>query len=185
MVSETEIFKFLELHLNEARFKHSIRVMETAEHYAGIWGIDHEKAHIAGLLHDCGKWKSKEDTLKTIEKFGIILSDEEKKNYNLVHGALGSYIAKNVFYVEDEEILNAIKYHIAGRKNMTDLEKIIYLADKLEPKRDYVLVNEHRKLAEENLNLATRKVMEDSISYLIKKEEYISLLSVEARNSLL
>lgn len=67
MVSETEIFKFLEAHLNENRFKHSLRVMETAERYARIWGIDHEKAHIAGLLHDCGKWKSKEDTLKTIK----------------------------------------------------------------------------------------------------------------------
>lgn len=185
MFDEKKALKFLREHLNPHRVEHSVRVMETAVKYAKIWGVDEEKAKIAGLLHDSGKWNDKDATLKKVDEFGIILNEEERDNFHLVHGVLGSFIAKYEFGIEDREIIEAIRFHVTARKNMTTLDKVVYLADKLEPARKYDGVDELRKLAETDIDKAIMGVFDGTIKLLVDRGETIATETIEARNWLL
>ncbi|KGF07627.1 hypothetical protein HMPREF1634_04280 [Tissierellia bacterium S7-1-4] len=185
MFDRDKAIEYLRTHLSERRVGHSIRVMKMSMELAKIWGVDESKAEIAGLLHDSGKWQSKEDALKKIENFGIILENELVYDYNLVHGILGMYIAQNEFGVYDREVLDAIRYHITGRRNMTMLEKVVYLADKLEQGRDYPRVDEFRELARNDIDKALIAVFGDTVKLLIDRGEFIATDTVEARNWLL
>lgn len=175
----------LKENINENRYKHSIRVMETSEKLAEIYGVDILKAKIAGLLHDCAKYDSMDKILQETKNFGIILDDIMLENRGIIHGELGYYIAKDKYNIEDEEILNAIRYHTIGRKNMTDLEKIIYLADMIEPKRNFPKVEEIREKTYINLDEGLLFALEHSLIYLINKNILIHTNTVDARNSLL
>lgn len=185
MFDENKAIEYLKSHINPHRVEHSIRVMETSIKLAKIWGVDEEKAKIAGLLHDSGKWTDKEATLNKLKEFDIILEDEARYNYNLVHGILGKYIAKYEFKIEDNEILDAIRYHVTARENMTTLDKIVYLADKLEPARKYDGVDELRELSKIDLDKAMLGVFDGTIKLLIDRGEVISTDTIKARNSLL
>jgi len=185
MFDKDEAIEYLKEHLSDHRVGHSIRVMKMSGELAKIWGVDEYKAEAAGLLHDSGKWASKEDALKKVESFGIILENELVYDYNLVHGILGMYIAQNEFGLYDHEVLDAIRYHITGRSNMTTLEKIVYLADKLEEGRDYPRVDEFRELARTDIDKALIAVFGDTLKLLVDRGEFIATDTVEARNWLL
>lgn len=133
--------------LNPNLYSHCISTMEEAERLALHYGVSTEKAKIAGLLHDCGKKMSK----------GID---------NMTHAKLGAELAKNVYNVHDEEILNAIMYHTTGRENMTKLDKIIFIADKIEPRRKYEGVDELRIIAYKNIDDAIIMSLESTINYV-------------------
>lgn len=182
MYEREKVIEFLKVHLDNWRFNHSIRVMETAIELAKIYGENELRAEMAGLLHDSGKWKSKELTLQKVNEWGIILSSEEKISYNLVHGSVSVYIAKNIFGIDDEDVINAIKYHITGRENMSRLEKIVYIADMIEPKREYEGVDEFRKLAKKDLDKAMFEILNDNLKHLLDKNAYIAIDSLKARN---
>lgn len=185
MYNREEAIQFLEKHLDPWRVDHSIRVMELAISMARRWGADVENVEIAALLHDCGKWKDREAALKKLESFGIIIDGELQYDYNLVHGILGSFLAQEVFGVYEKEILDAIRYHVTARWDMGLVEKIVYLADKLEPARDYPGVEEFREVAERDLNLAMLMVLDHTILHLIEGKHFIAPDSIEARNFLL
>ena len=123
-----EIKKELESCLTEERYIHSIGVMEMAEILAKRFSCDVQKAKFAGLLHDCAKCLSKEESLKYTD----CLLECELPSLKTWHAPIGRFIAKNKYGIDDEEILNAIRWHTVGRINMSDFEKIIYLADKIE-----------------------------------------------------
>lgn len=185
MYNKESVILFLKDHLKESRFEHSLRVMEYSIKLAKIHGVDEYKAEIAGLLHDCGKWISKEDMIRRLEKSKIRLEDELAVDFNLVHALLGEVIAREEFGIYDNDVLDAIKFHITGRSNMSDLEKVVFLADKLEPMRDYPRVDEFREYAKTNMDKAILEVMNDTIKLLIDKREYISHDTIDARNDLL
>ncbi|MDO5716542.1 MAG: bis(5'-nucleosyl)-tetraphosphatase (symmetrical) YqeK [Tissierellia bacterium] len=185
MYNREEAIRFLKKHLDGWRVDHSIRVMELARAMALQWGADVENVEIAALLHDCGKWKDREAALKKLESFGIIVDGELRYDYNLVHGILGSFLVQEVFGVYEKEVLDAIRYHITGRWDMGLIEKIVYLADKLEPARDYPGVEAIRKMAEKDLDKALLMVLDDTIMYLINHHHFIAPDSIEARNFLL
>ena len=170
--------------IGKERYLHSIRVMNEAIKLANIFGCDKDKAAIAGLLHDCGKLKNKDELLKNIHDFGIIQSVSCSTNIALLHGAIGAEIAKREFRIEDIDILNAIKYHTTGRENMTQLEKIIYIADYIEPYRNFPGIDDIRKLAYENLDLTLLKAMDNTIKHIIDKGDYIHPDTIYARNYL-
>ncbi len=132
---------------NPRLYEHCVRTMEEAEKLAVHYGEDTEKAKIAGLLHDCGKKKSGKDD-------------------NMEHSKTGARVARDVFNIQDEEILNAIMYHTTGRENMTMLDKIIFIADKIEPKRDYEGIAEIRKAAYTNIDKAIIMSLESTIEYV-------------------
>lgn len=177
-----KVLEFLKDNLDDFRYGHSIRVMETAVELARIHGVDEEKAQMAGILHDSGKWKSREKTLQKVQDWGIILSEEERAEYNLVHGALSTYIAKNIFGIEDADVLNAIKNHITGRPAMSDLEKIVYIADMIEPARNYEFVDDFRAMAKVDLDRAMYEILNENLAHLIRNDRYIAGSSLEARN---
>lgn len=132
---------------NPNLYEHSIRTMDEAKKLAAHYNVDEEKAQIAGLLHDCGKGLNK----------GLD---------NLTHSKTGRDLAKDIYNIQDEEILNAIMYHTTGRENMTMLEKIIFIADKIEPKRNYEGIEELRKTAYTNIDEAIIMSLESTIEYV-------------------
>lgn len=153
--------------LTEDRYEHTLGVMYTAESLAMRYGVDMEKAAVAGLLHDCAKCIPNTQKLKLCKKHGIEVSELEKKNPSLLHAKLGAYMAKKVYNVTDEDVLNAIRWHTTGRPDMSMLEMIIYMADYIEPNRDKAPnLKEIRKLCFVNIEEAICCVLESTLSYL-------------------
>lgn len=164
------------------RYNHSIRVRDTAVELAKIYDCDINKAMVAGLLHDCGKYFDKDYLLKQAFEFGIMKDESLVNNRHIIHAPLGAVIAQVEYNVNDNEILDAIRYHTTGKENMTLLDKIIYLADYIEPKRNFTGVENIRKLAYENIHLAMLKALENSIYHLLDTQRSIHLDTIRARN---
>ena len=131
----TAIRKKLEKKLKEERYIHTLGVMYTAASMAMRHGADVQKAMTAGLLHDCGKYCDVNEQILLCRKHHIKLSDAELEVPALIHARLGAYFAEYEYGITDSEILDAITYHTTGRPAMTMIEKIVYLADYIEPGR--------------------------------------------------
>ena len=149
------------------------------------YGAPVEKAQLAGLLHDCGKSQSKNILLNRVLEFGIVMDEVERCETGLLHGPVSAKLAQEMFGVEDEDILAAIYYHTTGRAHMSLLEKIIYLADYLEPQRSFPGVDELRELAKEDLAAALVQAMDLTLIRVIERGLLIHPRTVAARNWLL
>ena len=182
---ETWIKELLIKNIGINRFNHSIGVMETSIKLADKYGCDIEKARIAGLLHDCGKYVDYTSLLKKVDDFNVILDETMKANIELIHGPLGSYIAKYEYMIKDKEILDSIYYHTTGRENMTLLDKIVYLADFIEPGRNYPGVDTVRELAFENIDYSILLSMDNTLKFLLYNKKLIHIETIKARNYLL
>lgn len=162
-----EIRKKLKKRLNENRYYHTLGVMDTAACMAMCHGADVEKALKAGLLHDCGKYPSLEKQFAKCEKYHLVLTESEKKMPALIHAGLGAVLAREQFQVMDEEILSAIRFHTTGRPQMTLLEKIVYLADYIEPGRLMLPeLPEIRTCAFRDMDKAVALAAEATLNYL-------------------
>lgn len=178
-------YKKLKKEIGIERYNHSMRVRDTAVKLAKIFNCDLDKAILAAVLHDCAKYVDKDYLLKQATKFGIMNHKSYKDNMQVVHAPLGAIIAKKEYGVKDKEVLNAICYHTTGRKKMTKLDKIIYVADFIEPKRDFDGIDRIRKLAKKDLDAAVLAALENSILFLVKKHSPIHLDTIKARNYLI
>lgn len=168
------IRKKLKKKLDEQRYEHTLGVAFTAMSLAMKYDVDLHKAELAGLLHDCAKCMPDERKLHKCEKYKIPISETERKNPSLLHSKLGAYLAEHKYGVKDPEILNAILYHTTGHADMTMLEKIIFVADYIEPRRNKAPnLSKVRKLAFEMMDEAVCKIMKDTLSYLEKKNAVI------------
>ena len=181
-----EIENVLKEMLPERRLEHSLNVSKCAVKLSEIYKCDKEKAEIAGLVHDCAKYFTDEQIEDCVRKFNIELDPLEVNNIALSHSIIGSYVAKEVFNIDDEEIINAIKYHTTGRENMSLLEKIIYMADLIEEGRKFPRVEELRELTfsgklEEALILS----FNNTIKFVIDNNQLIHPRTVSARNYIL
>lgn len=166
------------------RYKHSYRVMKTAIKLAKKYDVDENKATIAALLHDCGKFEDSNNLLKRVNDFDIILDNVMKSSIELIHGPLGAMIAREDYNIKDIEILDSIYYHTTGRENMTLLDKIIFIADYIEPGRIFPEVDKVRQLAFIDLDKSIILAMDNTIKYLIDKNSLIHLDTVKGRNFL-
>jgi nicotinate-nucleotide adenylyltransferase len=163
------ICEYVKNNMNEKRFIHTMGVVELAVKYSEKFNVNSEKAFYAAVLHDIAK------------------GHENEYNYNfspditfpVYHQFLGAEIAKNKLLIEDEEILNAIKYHTSGRENMTNLDKLIFVADMLEEGRDFKGINSLRKLLN-NPELCFKKCLERQYKYLISTKKQIYNLTTKA-----
>lgn len=176
--------EILKRDIGQARYQHSLRVADKAKKLARIYGEDEEKAYKAGLLHDCGKFLDKELILKKVEEFAIIVDGLMIDNPELIHAQLGSSMAELVYGIEDRDILNSIKFHTTARKDMSCLEKIIFIADFIEPGRIFDPVEEIRQMAYLDLNKSIIMALDTTIKFLIDEKKTISTDSIEARNYL-
>lgn len=175
--------KKLSTMLTEHRYTHSLGVMETAEKMAKTFGVNPESAYVAGLLHDCAKQIDRGVQLKMCEERGIEIDDIKKSAPSLVHADLGASVAETEFGVKDKDILNAIKYHTLGRKNMSALEKILFLADIIEPnRRDFEGLSELRRLCETDLDEAMFFGLTLSIKNVERKGRILHTQTIEAQD---
>ncbi len=185
-ISKTETIDWLKKHLDTERFEHSIGVAETASELAEMFNLDKERAYTAGLLHDCAKKFSKDEMLKIMESLPI--EECEMINPKTYHAPVGAYIAKTEFGIKDEEILSAIRWHTLGKLNMTDFEKVIFIADKIEPRtRPQMYIDAIRpKLFEENgLDMALLECYKGTIKSLADRNLKICISTIEIYNELL
>lgn len=168
------ICKKLKKKLKKERYQHTMGVMYTAASLAMRYDTDVNAALTAGLLHDCGKYPSIDKQMKSCGKYGVILTEDELKIPALIHSRLGACLAEKKYGVEDKDILNAILYHTTGRPDMSLLEKIIYLADYIEPGRKMIPgLTEIRKLSFTDIDGAVRLCAENTLKYLEKSGRFI------------
>ena len=182
----TEILKWLKENLNEKRYIHTLGTADCAKELAQKFGLNSEKAYLAGLLHDCAKCFSNEKLLDIIHQH-LDVEDCEMLNYKTLHAPVSAYIAENEFKITDKEILSAIRWHTLGRLDMTDFEKIVFIADKIESNtRDKEYSDKIRVLLDEEngLNKALLKCYKETIKSLVKRDLKICLLTIEIYNKL-
>lgn len=185
-ISTEELLDWLKKNLNEKRYEHSLGTAECAKKMAQNFGIEPEKAYIAGLLHDCAKCFSKEKLLEIIHE-NIDVEESEMLNYKTLHAPVSAYYAENEFGVTDAEILSAIRWHTLGKLDMSDFEKIVFLADKIEPEtrdKEYSAIIRCYLEEENGLNKALLKCYKETIKSLVKRDLKICLLTVEIYNKL-
>lgn len=167
--------------IGDKRYEHSLRVFNTALKIND--GVDEEKIKQAALLHDCAKYNEKYYFEKYRDK--IDFPQDIINNKFVLHAFLGSIVAKEEYNINNGEVLDAIRFHTTGRENMTQLDKIIFLADACEPKRSYPGVDELRRLAKKNLDEAVLYSLNGTIKSLIDRGVEICTLTIESRNYLI
>lgn len=177
----TEIRRRLKKKLDEARYEHTMGVAYTAACLAMRYGADVYQAEMAGLLHDCAKCLSDFDKLEKSRRHGIPISAAERKNPSLLHAKLGAYFAENKYGVSDPAVLNAISCHTTGKPNMTLLDKILFIADYIEPDRCKAPdLEQIRALAFMDLDRAVYAVLEGTIEYVRKREAVMDETTLNA-----
>lgn len=153
--------------LDQYRYMHTLGVMYTAASLAMRHQADVRDAMIAGLLHDCAKCIPGQDKIRLCKKYDLEITPIEFSNPGLLHAKLGAYLAKHEYHIENEDILQAIRSHTTGRPDMSLLEKIIYIADYIEPGRNPLPnMDRVRKLAFEDLDECLFVMLKDSLEYL-------------------
>lgn len=167
--------------IDEKRYEHTMGVADTAACLAMRYGIDVDKAYLAGLLHDCAKCFDTKKRISLCEKYNIELSKFEIENPSLIHAKLGAVIAKEKYGVIDNDILSAIRYHTTGREDMTSLEKIVFSADYIEPNRKPInRLSDIRSIIFNDLDEAVFMILENTISYLDTKKQSVDDTSLHA-----
>lgn len=185
MLAVEGIKKRLQQMISADRYTHSLGVAEAASRLAQLYGASVEKARIAGLVHDCGKSESKNILLNRVLEFGIVMDEIEQVETQLLHGPVSAELARREFGIEDEEVLSAIRYHTTGRVWMSLLEKIVYLADYIEPGRCFTGVDELRELACQDLDTALIRAMDLTLTHVMRRGLLIHPRTVKARNWLI
>ena len=162
-----ELKEIVKSKMSLKRFTHTLGVVEMSEKLAKIHNADIEKCKVAALLHDICKEMDME-YIKNICKNNFMneLSEEDLENNEILHGFAGAYYVKNELGIDDKEILSAIKYHTVGAKNMTLVEKIVYIADAIEYGRNYPSVVKIREETYKNLDRGILMEIEHKEKYL-------------------
>jgi len=185
--TKNNILDWLKKNLNEERYLHSIGVAEKAEELAKRFNLDSEKAKLAGLIHDCAKCLSNNELLEIIKEYSDV--DEcELINPKTFHAPAGVHLAKKELGITDEEILSAIRWHTIGRSGMTDFEKVIFIADKIEEKtREQDCINKIAPYLDEDngLNRALLACYKLTIKSLVDRNLKICKNTIELYNELL
>ncbi len=149
------------------RYEHTLGVAYTAAALAVLNNVDPKKALVAGMLHDCAKCIPAKEKITLCKAYGIPMTPLEERNPFLLHAKLGARLAKEKYNENDEEILNAIENHTTGRPNMSMLEKIIFIADYMEPNRNKAPnLFQIRKMAYNNIDQALVMILQDTLDYL-------------------
>lgn len=158
----------MEKELSAGRYTHTLGVAYTAAALAMAHGEDMEKAMTAGLLHDCAKSMHGSELVAICEKAHLNVTAVERSNPTaLLHAKAGAYLAERKYGVEDGDILNAIRYHTTGRPDMSKLEKIIYIADYIEPGRKQLAGLEMvRRIAYQDLDWTMENILANTLAYL-------------------
>lgn len=173
-----DINSYIEANFSEKRKRHTLGVVETAKELAGRYGISEEKAETAALFHDM--FRGTEITQLNYYVKHLGLDGKYLDNANLAHSKLAAAIMKRDFDIDDEEILDAVSFHTTGRAGMSTLEKIIYIADAIEPSRDYPNVDAIRKEAFIDIDRACLMSLENTMTYVREQGKFLDSDTIEA-----
>jgi predicted HD superfamily hydrolase involved in NAD metabolism len=155
---------FARSRLSNGRYEHTLRVADTAEDLALAHDLDANRARLAALLHDAARETGPEGFLELADKWRLQVGDPERQSPKLLHGPVSAELARRELGIEDEEVLEAIRSHTTGRPGMGPLALVLYVADKIEPARDYPSVGRLRTLARENLYQAAEEALRRAIT---------------------
>ena len=183
MLSVDVIKEKLQSALSIDRYIHTLGDAEEAQKLAAVYGDAElvKKAEYAGLLHDCAKDYPDDMKKRFCKEYHVPVDDVMKKQLGLIHPFLGAEVAKREYGVEDEDIIGAIRWHTTGKPEMTVLEKIVFIADYIEPNRKpFDGLEKARKLAYENLDKAMAYILESTIEYVKERNRALHPYSVEA-----
>lgn len=173
--------KKLKHEMDEGRYQHTLGVMYTCAALAMRYEYDIQKAQLAGLLHDCAKCIPNGKKLKLCEKHNIQMTEIERRNPFLLHAKLGAFLAMEQYGVHDKEIISAILNHTTGKPNMSLLDKIVYVADYIEPRRNKAAnLAEVRKLAFLDLDEALYRILSDTLEYLDRGSGEVDEMTLKA-----
>ena len=172
----------LKSRLTPKRYHHSLCVAEEAVRLANKYGGDKEKAYLAGLLHDITKNAPPDEHLNIFERFGIMLNDIEKNAEKLWHAMSGAAYFEIVLKIDDKEIITAVRYHTTARAGMTQLEKLLYLADFTSLDRDYDDIDVMREKVDISLEAALDYALSYTINDLVSRGKPLHLDTVNAYN---
>lgn len=178
-----EIQEKLKKTLDTFRYEHSIGVMYTAGCLAMAHGYQNiEQAMLAGLLHDCAKCMTHEERLLLCQAHHVNVTSAELENRELLHAKAGAILAKTEYNIKDTEILHAIAVHTTGERDMSSLDKILYIADYIEPQRNKAPnLAVVRVLAYQNLDMCMAKILDDTVAYLEKRGGVMDSVTLQAK----
>lgn len=177
--------KQLKHKLDPMRYEHSISVSYTCIALAMRYGYDIKKAELAGLMHDCAKRYTDNELIARCKKHGIALTPAELAAPAVVHAKYGAWLIKHKYGIHDEEILSAIACHTTGKADMGTLDKILYIADYIEPRRDKASnLPEMRHLAFQDLDQTLYRILGSTLDYLTKKGSLIDPMTMQAYESI-
>ena len=185
-ISDMQIKDWLKENLSEERYTHTLGTAVCAKELAEQFGFDSEKAYLAGLLHDCAKCFDNDKLLQIINE-NLNIEKCELMNYKTLHAPVSAFIAEKEFGITDKEILSAIRWHTLGKIDMTDFEKLIFLADKIEPNtRDKAYSEKIRSIinAEHGFNNAMLECYKSTIKSLVERNLKICPLTIDIYNKL-
>ena len=177
--------EIIKTRLDRKRYKHSVETAKSAKKLAEIYHVDQEKAYLAGLLHDFARNMSRRELLSFAEEHSLLTDPVEVLDPLLLHGPIATYLLNRDFEIEDKEILDAIYYHTTGCRDMTPLMQIVYLADVIEPGRDFEEVEILRKKCNRSLDEGMEFALGITIKELAEKNRAIHPQSIDAWNWLL
>jgi predicted HD superfamily hydrolase involved in NAD metabolism len=169
--------------LPATRYEHTLGVAHLASAIAMCYGENAQKSMLAGLLHDNARYMEHEQSIYVCEQNHIEVTEAERNNPMLLHGKLGAFFARTRYGIEDVEILSAISYHTTGKTAMSFLEKNVFLADYIEPRRKQQTnpeLNIIRMTAFHNLDLAVYYALDNTLRYLKRSSRTIEVLSEQA-----
>ena len=151
--------------LSEKRYGHTLRVADTVGDLARVHGLDEGRTRLAALVHDAAREAGPGEFLRLAEEWGLPVGEPERQSPKLLHGPLAAELARRELGVEDEGILEAVRAHTTGRPSMGPLALALYVADKIEPARDYPSVERLRGLAREDLRAAATETLRRAIAH--------------------
>jgi predicted HD superfamily hydrolase involved in NAD metabolism len=171
--------------LSNKRYIHSENVMATAVKLASKYKLDESKAALAGMLHDCARDIKGEELYMQCETHGVKLDSITKLQPELLHAPLGSKLASSLYQVKDKDILDSIQFHTTGCKDMSLLSKVIFMADYIEPKRNFPGIEEVRILTYNDIDSALLLALDKTIRFIISRGHLVHPDTIDARNYLI
>jgi predicted HD superfamily hydrolase involved in NAD metabolism len=157
--------EFARSRLSEKRYGHTARVADTAENLARLHGLDPVRVRLAALLHDAARETAPEEALRLAGAWDLAVGEPERQSPKLLHGPVAAELARRELGVEDEEVLGAVRAHTVGKPGMGPLALALYVADKIEPARDYPSVGRIRALAQEDLDEAAAEALRRVVAH--------------------
>ncbi|WP_206659626.1 bis(5'-nucleosyl)-tetraphosphatase (symmetrical) YqeK [Halobacillus litoralis] len=184
-ITREQALEYVRPFLKKERYEHTVRVTDEAIKLAERFGADVKKAETAAALHDYAKYKPRDLMRRWIQEDRRLPKDLLDYHHELWHGPVGALMLEREIGLDDGDVISAISCHTTGRKHMTKLEKVVFLADYIEPGRDFPGVHEVREIAETNLDKACSLALKNTIVFLIRMERTVYPDTFHAYNDLI